>query len=285
VPAVPTPRSSGRANVSRISAFSWSENDTGAGSTAGRVEPATTVPAVRTEGLTKRYPLRGLLPWRPGGYVDALRGVDVTVPVGSVHGIIGPNGSGKSTLLRILATLVLPDGGRAEVLGEDVQARERQVRSMVGLSTGEERGVYWRLTPRQNLEFAAALHHLRQPEHAIEVALARVRLEPDADRPAEGLSQGLMRRLGLARAVLHEPPLLLLDEPTRSLDPGSKDEFHAVLDELRRTRATTIVLTTHDLHEAADVCDTVTVLRDGRVGATVPGGDEAALRPALDGPA
>jgi ABC-2 type transport system ATP-binding protein len=233
--------------------------------------------------LVKRYPLRGILPWRPAGHVDALLGVDVTVSPGAVHGVIGANGSGKSTLLRVLATLVLSDEGRAEVLGRDVQTDEREVRAMVGLSTGEERGVYWRLTPRQNLEFAAALHHLRDPAGAIEVALARVRLEAYADRPAEGLSQGLMRRLGLARAILHEPPLLLLDEPTRSLDPGSKDEFHGVLEELRRTRATTIVLTTHDLHEAADVCDVVTVLRAGRVVAEVPGGDEAALRPALDG--
>jgi ABC-2 type transport system ATP-binding protein len=232
--------------------------------------------------LTKRYPLRGLLPWRASGYVEALRGVDVAVPPGAIHGIIGPNGSGKSTLLRVLATLVLPDAGRAEVHGHDVQVDERRVRGMVGLSTGEERGVYWRLTPRQNLEFAAALHHLTDAGHAIEVALHRVGLESYADRPAAGLSQGLMRRLGLARAILHEPPLLLLDEPTRSLDPATKDEFHRVLDELRRTRSSTIVLTTHDLHEAAGACETVTVLRDGLVTAVVRGGDDAGLRRELD---
>jgi ABC-2 type transport system ATP-binding protein len=237
---------------------------------------------VQTIGLTKRYPLRGLLPWRAKGYVEALRGVDVAVPPGAVHGIIGPNGSGKSTLLRVLATLVLPDAGRAEVHGHDVEVDERRVRGLVGLSTGEERGVYWRLTPRQNLEFAAALHHLSDATHAIEVALHRVGLEPFADRPAEGLSQGLMRRLGLARAMLHEPPLLLLDEPTRSLDPASTEDFHRVLEDLRRTRSSTIVLTTHDLQEAASACESVTVLRDGLVAAVVSGGDESGLRHALD---
>jgi ABC-type multidrug transport system ATPase subunit len=142
--------------------------------------------------------------------------------------------------------------------------------------------VYWRLTARQNLAFAAALQHRRDAGDRVEAVLATAGLARDADRPVSGFSQGMLRRLGLARALLHEPPVLLLDEPTRSLDPVARDEFHAVLAAHHERHGTTVVIATHDLIEAAALCSHVSVLRAGtvveRIAATSPGDLDAELR-------
>lgn len=222
-------------------------------------------PAVVAIGLEKQFAVRGLLPWKPKGAVEALKGLDLTVADDTVHGVMGPNGSGKSTLLRILATLVTADTGTAAVGGRDVEHEGEAVRRLIGFSTGDERSLYWRLTARENLEFAAALHKLVDPAAAIETTLGLVNLEDHADRPVSGFSQGMARRLGLARALLHRPMILLLDEPTRSLDPVSRAEFHDVISRLRDDAGVTTLLTSHDLDEAAAVCDRVSILRDGRI--------------------
>jgi ABC-2 type transport system ATP-binding protein len=238
-------------------------------------------PALEAADVRKKFVVRGWIPGRPRASVDALRGATVAVAHGTIHGVIGPNGSGKSTLLRILATLVIADGGQARVDGHDVLVEERAVRRMIGFTTGEERSLYWRLTARQNLEFAAALHRLRRPAQAIGHALGLVGLAADGDRPVSGFSQGMSRRLGLARAILHEPPVLLLDEPTRSLDPTARAEFQEVLRTLRREKGVTTLLTTHDLGEAAAVCDRVSVLLGGRFVEHVHSVDERLLADAL----
>lgn len=225
----------------------------------------TTAPVLVAANLVKSFNLRGWLPGRPGRRVEALRGLDLTIDRGSIHGIIGANGSGKSTFLRIVATLVLPDSGTVTVAGHDVVTDALAVRRLIGLSTGEERSLYWRLSPRQNLEFAAALYGIQDPAAAIESVLDLVGLTDDADRPVSGFSQGMCRRLGLGRALLHEPHLLLLDEPTRSLDPTATAEFHEVLRAIQRDRGVTTVMSTHDLEEAANCCDQVSALRDGRI--------------------
>ena len=223
----------------------------------------------------------GWLPNRPRAVVDALVGVDLAVDPGTIHGIIGPNGSGKSTFLRILATLILADSGAANVGGFDVAADALRVRGVVGFTTGEERSLYWRLTARQNLEFAAALQHVAEPAVAIERALAIAGLSDAADRPVSGFSQGMVRRLGLARAVLHEPPVLLLDEPSRSLDPVARTDLHAVLTTLRQDHGVTTLMTTHDLGEAKDVCESVSVLRSGAIVDHLTGATERKLKAAL----
>jgi ABC-2 type transport system ATP-binding protein len=194
-----------------------------------------------------------------------LRGVDLIVARDTVHGVMGPNGSGKSTFLRILATLVTADSGSALVGGRDVEREGDAVRGLIGFSTGDERSLYWRLTARQNLEFAAALHRLAAPDEIIETTLEMVNLAEHADRPVSGFSQGMGRRLGLARALLHRPMILLLDEPTRSLDPVSRSEFHVVIKRLRDDAGVSTLLTTHDVVEAADVCERVSVLREGEI--------------------
>jgi ABC-2 type transport system ATP-binding protein len=231
--------------------------------------------------LTKTFRVRGGVGRRRTVAVPALRGVDLEVPAGSVCGIIGPNGSGKSTLLRILATSVLPDGGRARVQGRDVVSDSRHVRSLIGLSTGDERALYWRLSARQNLEFAAALFGVKPARPEIDSALELVELDADADRPVSGYSQGMARRLGLARALLHRPPVLLLDEPTRSLDPNATSHFHQVLRQIQVERGVTTLMTTHDLDEAASLCDEVRALRDGMITGRVTPAEEARPHQAL----
>jgi ABC-2 type transport system ATP-binding protein len=237
--------------------------------------------ALHASDIRKRFVVPGWLPGRPKATVDALNGIDLVVDPGTIHGVIGPNGSGKSTLLRVLATLVLADGGQASVAGHDVNTDALEVRRAIGFSTGDERSMYWRLTARQNLEFAAALHRLADPDTAIAVSLTVAKLTDAADRPVSGYSQGMVRRLGLARALLHEPRVLLLDEPTRSLDPVAREDFQQVLVGLREHGAVTTLLTTHDLVEAETICDAVSVIRGGRVIANLREADEPALEAAL----
>jgi ABC-2 type transport system ATP-binding protein len=214
--------------------------------------------------LNKQFALRRRL-GRPVAPVNALCDVDLTVETGTIHGLIGPNGSGKSTLLRILSTLLLPSSGGATVAGFDVTAAALEVRAAIGLSTGDDRSLYWRLTGRQNLEFYAGLYRLRSPAERIETLLGQFNLAEAADRPVGGYSQGMLHRLGLARAVLHRPRVLLLDEPTRSLDPLAREDFHAVLRQMQRSDRITILMATHDLDEAAALCDRVSVLSHGRI--------------------
>ena len=251
------------------------------GQSVGAGKDGDRVPAVEAADVGKRFVVRGWVPGRPKAAVDALRGATIAVDHGTIHGVIGPNGSGKSTLLRVLATLVIADAGVARINGHDVHREELAVRRVIGFTTGEERSLYWRLTARQNLEFAAALHRLRQPAQAIAHALDVVALASDADRPVSGFSQGMSRRLGLARAILHEPPVLLLDEPTRSLDPTARAEFQEVLRTLRREKGVTTLMTTHDLGEAAAVCDRVSVLLGGRFVDHLDSADEHLLAAAL----
>jgi ABC-2 type transport system ATP-binding protein len=238
-------------------------------------------PAVRAVGLTKHFDVRGRVPWRPKAVIRALRNATLSVAPGTIHGVVGPNGSGKTTLLRILATLVIADTGDAFVCGHDVDLDAADVRRSIGFTTGEERSLYWRLTARQNLEFVSAIYRLPSPQAALRRALGTVGLLDVADRPVSGFSQGMSRRLGLARALLHEPDVLLLDEPTRSLDPAAREEFQEVLKALRAEHGVTTLLTTHDVGEAISVCDRVSVLRDGVFVEHLGGADEAALHAAL----
>lgn len=199
--------------------------------------------------------------------VEALRGVDLGVPFGETVALLGPNGAGKTTLLRILGTTVLPDRGTALVAGHDVERDPGAVRRSVGLMLGDERSWYWRLSGRKNLEFFAVLHGLRRraaAQRAREL-LEELQLADAADRRFDGYSSGMRARLSLARALISEPPVLLLDEPTRNLDPAATADFHETLAELGRWRKTAVLLATHDLHEAAEVAHRTLALVAGRV--------------------
>ncbi len=221
---------------------------------------------VRVCGLEKSF----------DGHV-ALRGVDLEVPWGGIVALLGPNGAGKSTLLRILGTTVLPDRGQALVAGHDVVTDPAAVRRCLGLVLGEERSWYWRLSGRENLQFFAALQGLRRPAaraRATEL-LADIGLVEAADRRFDRYSSGMRARLSLARALLCEPPVLLLDEPTRTLDPMAASLFR---NEVRRQAEAgrAVLFATHDLHEAAAVASRVIVMAGGEVVATTEDPSDAA---------
>lgn len=195
--------------------------------------------------------------------VCALRSVSFVVEPGEVVGLVGPNGAGKTTLIKIIGTLLEPSAGRATIDGHDVVSAGAEVRRRIGLVLAEDRGLYWRLTGRQNLEFFGVLAGLPRPaarERADEM-LARVELT-DVDKLVFGYSTGMRSRLNLARALLGEPSLLILDEPTRSLDPFASERTGQLLRGLA-AEGRAVLLSSHRLDEVATVCDRVVVMVDG----------------------
>src|SRR6059058_578537 len=211
-------------------------------------------PAVRVEGVTKSF-----------GATVALAGVDLVVPEGTVFGLLGPNGAGKTTLVRVLATLLTPDAGRAEVFGRDVVADAPAVRELIGL-TGQFAAVDEILSGRENLVMFGRLFGLPKHEARRRAAalLERFDLADAADRPAKTYSGGMRRRLDLASSLLTRPRILFLDEPTTGLDPRSRNEIWAIVRELVR-EGTTLLLTTQYLEEADQLADRIAVIDHGQV--------------------
>ena len=201
--------------------------------------------------------------------VNALDGVSLTIPVGEVHGLLGPNGAGKTTLVKILSTVLLPTSGSASVLGHDVVAEARAVRPQIGIVFGGERGLYWRLTGRQNLEYWGALYKLSRAEirERTGALLERVGITDRADERVETYSRGMKQRLHLARGLIGDAKVLFLDEPTTGMDPLAAREFRALIGELRG-EGRTILLATHDMAEAEALCDRVTLIDRGAILAT-----------------
>ncbi len=252
-------------------------------------------PAILAENLVKRYPVvrgfRALLR-RPFDRrtVTALDGLDLRVEPGSVFCLLGPNGAGKTTLIKILATLVLPDGGRASVAGHDVARDPGAARRAVGYAVNDERSFYWRLTGRQNLEFFGALYGLRGPARDLRIAevLRLSGIEAAADLRFNAYSTGMRQMLAFARALLADAAILLVDEPTRSLDPQAADRIRAFLrEELAGNQKKTVLWATHDLGEAADHADGIAVISRGRIrlrgtAASLAAGGRSSLRRAYE---
>jgi ABC-2 type transport system ATP-binding protein len=211
-------------------------------------------PAIVVEELRKRF-----------GSVVALDGIDFEVPSGTVLGLLGPNGAGKTTAVRILTTILRPDSGRAMVLGIDVAATPQAVRERIGLA-GQYAAVDENLTGRENLRLIGRLTH--QPTAAARARadqlLAGFRLADAADRMAKTYSGGMRRRLDLAAALVHEPPVLFLDEPTTGLDPSGRSDLWDVIEGLSE-QGTTVLLTTQYLEEADRLADQIVVIDNGRV--------------------
>jgi ABC-2 type transport system ATP-binding protein len=212
------------------------------------------VPAVRVEGVVKRF-----------GATVALDGAGLEIPAGMIFGLLGPNGAGKTTLVRILATLLTPDAGRAEVFGLDVAEEPAAVRELIGL-TGQFAAVDELLTGRENLEMFGRLFKLsrEQAHRRAGELLERFELAQAADRPARTYSGGMRRRLDIASSLLTRPQVLFLDEPTTGLDPRSRNEIWAIVRELQR-EGTTLLLTTQYLEEADQLADRIAVIDRGKV--------------------
>ena len=210
--------------------------------------------AICADGLVKRF-----------GDVTALDGVSFDVPVGKVLGLLGPNGAGKTTAVRVLTTLLVPDAGHASVLGIDVTKDPHRVRGTIGLA-GQYAAVDENLTARENLKMVGKLTHMDPADIAPRSAdlLRRFDLVDAADRVVRTYSGGMRRRLDLAAALVHQPPVLFLDEPTTGLDPQGRSELWNVIDDLVET-GVTVLLTTQYLEEADHLADYIVVVDHGRV--------------------
>ncbi len=227
---------------------------------------------LQAQHLTKRFLLRrgwrDLLHRDSPTWLTVVEGVSLTIRRGEIFGLLGLNGAGKTTLVRMLCGLLPPSEGDATVLGLDLLRQTRLVRATVGLCSGEDRSFYWRLTARQNLAFFAELYGLGSEERRRRVPelLDLFGLTNEADRPVSQFSTGMRQKLSLARALLHRPRLLFLDEPTRGLDLQAAESLLAIIkDQLTAKEGITVFLTTHQLNEAQQLCHRVGILHHGRL--------------------
>ena len=233
----------------------------------------TAAPAVETKDLVKVFERGRRTIWqRLRGEADkrdrfrAVDGIDLVVEPGEIFGLLGPNGAGKTTTMKMLATLLIPTSGTIRVLGIDPLARPREVRARLGAMLSGERSLYWKLTARENLEYFAALYHVppHQTKTRIASVLAAAKLADRADDYVERYSTGMRQRLALARALLPDPPLVVLDEPTVGLDPQASRDLRDRVRELK-AQGRTVLLTTHYMEEADQLCDRVAIIDHGRI--------------------
>src|ERR671918_3184402 len=198
--------------------------------------------------------------------VEAVRGVSFEIKEGELFGLLGPNGAGKTTTIKMLITLLIPTEGTAQVLGYDVVKDAREVRKRIGYVFGGERGVYERLSGYDNLRYFAELYGVppKQIRPRIESLLELVGLKGREQERVEGYSRGMRQRLHIARGLLHDPPVLFLDEPTIGVDPVGARELRATISSLADA-GKTILLTTHYMFEADSLCDRIAVINRGEI--------------------
>ena len=239
--------------------------------------PAAARPiSVVLDGLSKRFPVRrGWMQMmrhpRRVSYTPVLQNVSAEVREGEFFGLLGPNGAGKTTLFKILATLILPDAGTATIAGFDIIQSAPSVRQVLAPVIADERSLYWRLSARENLELYGVLQGLdwRAARERAHELLRVVGLDDTGIKIVASFSSGMKQRLLIARALIGGPRVLLLDEPTRSLDPISARQFRAFLrEEISGRQKCTVLLATHNTEEALELCDRVAVLDHGRMLAT-----------------
>ncbi len=197
--------------------------------------------------------------------VHALKGLSFSVEDGEVMGLLGPNGAGKTTLIKILTTLLLPTKGTAFVNGHDVVKESLKVRASIGAMLMGERGLYWKLTGRENLEYFGKLHHVpsRVIRRRIDELSALLEMEEFLDRLVETYSSGQKMRVAFARSLIHDPPVLLLDEPTNTLDVRQARTLRAMVRKLNEEQEKTILYCTHMMHEAEELCHRVAIIDQG----------------------
>ncbi|MGH7354463.1 MAG: ATP-binding cassette domain-containing protein [Candidatus Rokuibacteriota bacterium] len=218
--------------------------------------------AVDAKDLTKTFRSG----WLGRRRKEALRGASLQVPSGAIFGLLGPNGAGKTTLLSILATLLLPDSGTATILGHDVVREAGAIRRRLNMASGNASFV-WSLRPPEVLAFYGGLYGLSGRRLRMKVAelMDQCELGPYAKTEYNELSTGLKQRLAMAKALLNDPEVLFLDEPTLGLDPDVSIRLRAQIAALRRERGTTIILTTHYMREAEELCDEIAFIKAGRI--------------------
>jgi ABC-2 type transport system ATP-binding protein len=209
-----------------------------------------------TTGVLRRRPLE----------VEAVRGVSFAVEQGELFGLLGPNGAGKTTTIKMLITLLLPTSGEARVLGMDVVEQARDVRKRIGYVFGGDRGLYERLSARDNLRYFAELYGVsgKAQRHRIDEVLELVGLKGREQERVEGYSRGMRQRLHIARGILHDPEVVFLDEPTIGVDPVGARELRQTIADLIAA-GKTVLLTTHYMFEADALCDRIAVIAKGEI--------------------
>jgi ABC-2 type transport system ATP-binding protein len=229
--------------------------------------------AIEVRGLTKIF--RATRGQEKGGEkkdkVTAVDHVNFEVRKGELFGLLGPNGAGKTTTIRMLSTILIPDEGEATVGGHSVTKQESKVRSILGVITGGERGLYWRLTGRENLLFFSRLYNMSDhiAKERTDLLLETVGLADRADDLVERYSRGMRQRLHIARGLIHDPPIVLMDEPTLGLDPAVSRSIREIIKtKLQKEQGKTILLTTHYMWEAESLCDRIAIINRGRIIAT-----------------
>jgi ABC-2 type transport system ATP-binding protein len=229
--------------------------------------------AIQAESLFKTYPATKQMPPK-----EALKGIDLAVPRGSIFGLLGPNGAGKSTFINILAGVTLKSSGTVRIWGRDIDRQPRDARAAIGV-VPQELAVDVFFTPRESLEVQAGFYGVPKKERRTDALLAALGLSDKANAYVRSLSGGMKRRLMVAKAMVHAPPVLILDEPTAGVDVELRRQLWDYVSELNRL-GVTIVLTTHYLEEAEALCDTIAIVNHGRVVTCQPTGD---LLRTLDG--
>jgi ABC-2 type transport system ATP-binding protein len=219
--------------------------------------------AIEAHGVTKIYAAKGAAPAK-----TALNGLDLKVPRGSIFGLLGPNGAGKSTFINIIAGLVRKTSGTVSVWGRDIDERPRDASAAIGVVPQELAADVF-FTPRESLETQAGYYGVPKTERHTDALLAALGLTDKANAYVRQLSGGMKRRLMVAKAMVHSPPVLILDEPTAGVDVDLRRQLWAYVSELNR-QGVTIVLTTHYLEEAQELCDQIAIVNHGQVVASEP---------------
>ncbi|HEY9245934.1 MAG TPA: ABC transporter ATP-binding protein [Candidatus Methanoperedens sp.] len=214
--------------------------------------------AVRAEGIYKYYRDR----FR--GKKEVLKNVSLVINEGEIFGVLGPNGAGKTTLLSILSTLTLPDLGRVEVFGLDAIKEAARVKNIVNISSGNP-NFPWSLTVYENLRYFAMLYGLKNREESIREVIGQLELEPFMNFRFDSISTGTKQRLSLAKALLNRPRLLFLDEPTVGLDPDMAIKIRRLIKNIHEEKRITIVLTTHYMKEAEQLCGRIAFIKKGEI--------------------
>ncbi len=199
--------------------------------------------------------------------VVAVDGISFEIEPGEVFGLLGPNGAGKTTTVKMLTTLLIPTSGTARILGYDIVSESDEVRPRIGFIFGGERGLYWRLSGRDNLRYFADLYRVEPEvtERRIPELLDLVGLSGREDERVEGYSRGMRQRLHVARSLLHDPEVLFLDEPTMGLDPVGARNLRRVIRDLQAQEGKSVLLTTHYMFEADFLCDRIAVINHGKI--------------------